>query len=108
MELTDRPGYAPRVPRQRLFGLDPAGVHRPGGAGADGLYPQMWSTGSSDFGDVTTVMPGVQFYAAGAVGSPHGDDYLPADPVRLCVNSAKAQVLLADAAAEKLPPPGTS
>ena len=46
---------------------------------------------------MTTVMPGVQFYAAGAVGSPHGDDYLPADPVRLCVNSAKAQVLLADA-----------
>lgn len=28
-----------------------------------------WSTGSSDFGDVTCVMPGVQINAAGAVGT---------------------------------------
>ena len=56
-----------------------------------------WSTGSSDFGDITCVMPGVQFNAAGATGTGHGIDYQTADPDRQCVGSAKAQLLVADA-----------
>ena len=97
VELTDRPGYAPECHDSTFLALTQQVCTDLAGPERTAFYPQMWSTGSSDFGDVTTVMPGVQFYAAGAVGNPHGDDYLPADPVRLCVNSAKAQVLLADA-----------
>ena len=58
---------------------------------------ERWGTGSSDFGDLTTIMPGVQFNAAGATGTGHGIDYCVADPNRQCVNSAKAQLLVADA-----------
>ena len=54
-------------------------------------------TGSSDFGDLTSVMPGVQFYAHGAVGTVHGTDYYIQDPEIACVHSAMAQVLTADA-----------
>ena len=56
-----------------------------------------WSTGSSDFGDLTCVMPGVQFNAAGAAGVLHGIDFQVADVNRLCVNSAKAQLFVVDA-----------
>jgi hypothetical protein len=60
------------------------------------LY-EAWGSASSDFGDITCVMPGVQFNAAGASGSGHGIDYAIADPERACVNSAKAQLLLTEA-----------
>lgn len=56
-----------------------------------------WSTLSSDFGDVTCVMPGVQLFCAGAAGSLHGTDLCIADPERLCVNAAKVQLLVLDA-----------
>ena len=59
--------------------------------------PNGFSKGSSDFGDLTTVMPGVQFNAFGAVGTGHGIDYQVNDPERLCVNSAKAQLFVAEA-----------
>jgi hypothetical protein len=42
-------------------------------------------------------MPGVQFNAKGASGTLHGIDFCVTDPERLCVNSAKAQLLVADA-----------
>ena len=56
-----------------------------------------WSTGSSDFGDITCVMPGIQFNAGGAVGTLHGIDFQITDPNRMCVNAAKVQLFLADA-----------
>ena len=56
-----------------------------------------WSTGSSDFGDVTCVMPGVQINAGGAVGTLHGIDFQITDPNRMCVNAAKVQLFLVDA-----------
>ncbi len=56
-----------------------------------------WSTGSSDFGDLTMCMPGVQFYANGCTGIGHGIDYCVAEPERACVNPAKAELFIADA-----------
>ena len=58
---------------------------------------QAWSTGSSDFGDLTCVMPGVQFFASGLTGVCHGIDFQVADVNRLCVNAAKAQLFVAEA-----------
>ena len=56
-----------------------------------------WSTGSSDFGDITCVMPGVQISAGGGTGTLHGIDFQIADPNRMCVNAAKVELFLADA-----------
>ena len=67
-------------------------------AGADRVNFEYdsWSTGSSDFGDLTCVMPGIQFTSAGASGTAHGINYYLADPERLLINSIKAQLLVAD------------
>ena len=48
-------------------------------------------------GDLTMVMPGVQFYANGHTGLGHGIDFCVADPERACVNPAKAELFIADA-----------
>ncbi len=97
VELCDRPGYSPEYHDPAFMKLveqcccDLVGVDRV-------VFDyEAWSTGSSDFGDVTCVMPGVQFNAMGAVGTGHGIDYYITDPNRLCVNSAKAQLFVADA-----------
>jgi len=42
-------------------------------------------------------MPGVQIDANGACGTLHGINFRVADPERLCVNSARLQLLVADA-----------
>ena len=97
VEIIDRPGYFPEVsciPFMKLIEQCCADL-----CGADRVNfdYQSWSAGSSDFGDLTAVMPGVQFYACGVVGTSHGTDYKVADPNRLCVNSAKAQLFVLDA-----------
>ena len=53
-----------------------------------------WSTGCTDMGDLSAVMPTAQPYACGAIGTGHGNDYRIADVNRACVNSAKAQVMM--------------
>ena len=97
VELCDRPGYSPEVHDVKFMQL----VEKCCGdlVGADRVRFDYgrWSTGSSDFGDITCVMPGVQFNACGASGTGHGIDYYITDPNRLCVNSAKAQLFVTDA-----------
>ncbi len=97
VELCDRPGYSPEVHDRPFMELveqccvDLAGRERV-------VFDyEAWSTGSSDFGDLTCVMPGVQFNAAGAAGVLHGIDFQVADANRLCVNAAKAQLFVAEA-----------
>ena len=53
---------------------------------------QRMGTGSSDMGDLCSVMPAIQLYAAGGSGRMHGDDFRIADPVAACVGSAKLQL----------------
>ena len=97
VELCDRPGYSPEV-HDPAF-MKPVEQCCIDLVGADRVRfdYERWGTGSSDFGDLTAIMPGVQFNAAGATGTGHGIDYCVADPNRQCVNSAKAQLLVADA-----------
>jgi len=104
LELSDRPGYAPELHDISLMKLAEKAL-----AGLEGedhvafLYDHM-DTGSSDFGDLTCVMPGLQFSAAGASGSVHGIDYCVADPKRMITNGvngflAVTEALLSDNAA---------
>jgi predicted HAD superfamily phosphohydrolase len=45
---------------------------------------------SSDFGDVSQIMPGIQPFAGGISGTPHGNDYLVNDYDVAVINPAKA------------------
>lgn len=97
VELSDRPGYSPEYHDPEMMQVVERCCADLVGAGRVSFDYSARSTGSSDFGDLTCVMPGVQFYSAGASGTGHGTDYCITDPDRLCVNAAKAQLLAADA-----------
>ncbi|MBQ1250646.1 MAG: amidohydrolase, partial [Clostridia bacterium] len=97
VELCDRPGYAPEFHDEAFMKLVEQCCVDLVGADHVTFDYAKWGTGSSDFGDITCVMPGVQFNAAGASGTGHGIDYYITDADRLCVNSAKAQLLVTDA-----------
>ena len=51
-----------------------------------------FSTGSTDMGDLSCIMPVIHPYAGGAQGKGHGNDYYIVDPEAACINSAKWQV----------------
>ncbi|MBQ3062638.1 MAG: amidohydrolase [Clostridia bacterium] len=97
VELCDRPGYAPEIHDPDYMKLIEQCCADLVGAERVMFDYTRWGTGSSDFGDITCVMPGVQFSCAGASGTGHGIDYYITDANRLCVNSAKAQLFVADA-----------
>ena len=97
VELSDRPGYSPEYHDPAFMKLVEECCCDLVGEDRVKFDYQSWSTGSSDFGDITCVMPGVQFFAAGAVGTGHGIDYFIKDPNRMCVNAVKAQLFVAAA-----------
>ena len=97
VELCDRPGYSPEIHDKAFMQLVEKCCGELVGPDRVKFDYNAWSTGSSDFGDITCVMPGVQFNASGATGTGHGIDYYITDANRLCVNSAKAQLFVTDA-----------
>ena len=93
VEIIDIPGYSPLVNApdmikvakdafERSFPEEPFTVH------------EGYSTGSTDMGDLSAVMPVVHPYAAGSKGTSHGADYEVADPIRACVNCATWQLTM--------------
>jgi len=96
VELCDRPGYSPEVHDKMFMELVEQCCVDLVGRDRVVFDYQAWSTGSSDFGDLTCVMPGVQFFSAGCTGVCHGIDFQVDDVNRLCVNSAKAQLFVAE------------
>ncbi|MBE6994616.1 MAG: amidohydrolase [Ruminococcaceae bacterium] len=97
VELCDRPGYSPEIHDVPFMKLVQKCCEDLVGADRVRFMYDSWSTGSSDFGDVTCVMPGVQFHCSGAIGTGHGIDYFVNNPNKLCLNSAKAQLFVVDA-----------
>ena len=103
LEVHDLNGYAPRLNDASLNDL----FHEVAIDlfGADCKHTRAeWSSGCSDMGDISCVMPATNAYAGGASGRGHGSDYRIADPEIACVGSAQLQVgaamrLLADDAA---------
>lgn len=93
VEIVDIPGYAPLVndPEMMAIAKD----------AADAIIPEenfaqtdSYSSGSTDMGDLSCIMPVVHPYAGGSVGTSHGNDYAVADPDRACVKNAKWQVMM--------------
>lgn len=97
VEISDRPGHSPAFHDVTLMKLAEKCCGELVGEDRVSFDYDAWMTGTTDFGDVTQVMPGVQFFASGESGIVHGIDFQVADPERLCVNSAKAQLFVADA-----------
>ncbi len=53
-----------------------------------------WGTGSTDMGDIASVMPALHPYCAGAVGTSHGSDFYIKDPEGAVIRSAVFQVAI--------------
>ena len=91
IDITDIPGYAPLNNDKELMK-----VSEEAAALAVPEYPfdskDHMGTGSTDMGDLCSVMPVVHPYAGGAEGTGHGSDYYIKDPVAACVGSAKMQL----------------
>jgi len=97
LHICDMPGYATEYHDHMFMDLCQKCCEDLSGKEKVKFDHNAWSTGSSDFGDLTMVMPSVQFYANGHTGLGHGIDFCVADPERACVNPAKAELFIADA-----------
>lgn len=97
VEISDRPGHSPACHDPAFMRLIEQCCTDLTGAGTVSFRYQTWQAGTSDFGDVTQIMPGVQFSCMGAAGTVHGIDYQVVSQERLCGNSAKAQLFVIDA-----------
>ena len=93
VEIIDIPGYSPllndkemkKVAAEAMKLIDP---------NSDLPLDNAWSTGSTDMGDLSCIMPVVHPYAGGGRGTGHGNDYYIVDPVAACVTNAKWQIVM--------------
>ena len=98
VELHDRPGYAPGTYDANLMRLmERCCVDLVGRRKVAFSYTARGG-GSTDVNDLACVMPCAWFQVNGGFsGCGHRVDYKVIDPYRLCVDSAKAQLLVVDA-----------
>ncbi len=91
IDIADIPGYAPLYNNKDLLKIvkEAADLTIPE---REFFHTEYFSSGSTDMGDLASIMPAVHPYAGGAKGTSHGNDYYIEDPVAACVDSAKLQV----------------
>jgi len=91
IDITDIPGYSPlnNDPNMIELAKDAAAIAIPE---EEFKINQTKSTGSTDMGDLSCIMPVIHPYAAGGEGIGHGENYRIADPEKACVSSAKWQL----------------
>ena len=100
--LCDRPGYFPRCHDVGMMELMRDAMEQ---VMEEVIYkPTAFGTGSSDMGDVSSVMPAVHPYVGGANGKSHGVDFRIVDVNAACVDMVKLhavalELLLSDGAA---------
>ncbi len=91
IEINDYSGYAPMTNDKKMLELakDAATL-----AGFEYEVSTAVGTGSTDMGDISSIMPAIHPYMPGACGTSHGADYYISDPELACVGSAKWQLEL--------------
>ena len=93
IEIVDIPGYSPLVNDKNMIALC-----REAAARSVPQYPftenRAYSSGSTDMGDLSAIMPVVHPYAGGSEGRSHGNDYRIADVDAACVDNAKWQLCM--------------
>ena len=103
VRISTMPGSLPLVAYPELWKIYTPNAAAVVGAGAMGNRGH--STGSTDMGDVTQIMPAIHPYSGGTSGTPHGCDYIITDYEAALIEPAKAMAmtvidLLADGAAK--------
>jgi len=93
IEIEDFPGYAPLMNNKELIDvtLEAAAMAIPD---KKFEYTKGIGSGSTDMGDLCSVMPVVHPYAGGRVGTGHGADNFVQNPVDACLGSAKLQLAM--------------
>ena len=91
VEINDYSGYAPMTNDKRLLQCAMKAATE---AGFEYTVSTNVSTGSTDMGDISSVIPAIHPYMPGAIGKSHGADYYIANPELACVGSAIWQLEL--------------
>lgn len=93
IEIVDIPGYSPLVNDTNMIDVakEAFGLVAPE---IEFNVRDVYSTGSTDMGDLSSIMPVIHPYAGGAKGTSHGSDYEIADAEAACVTNAKWQLAL--------------
>lgn len=91
IDIQDTPGYAPLHQAPALLDLAEEAAHA---MDLPFCRRAQVSTGSTDMGDISSVMPAIHPFAPGASGIGHGVDYRITDPDLACVGSAKWQLVI--------------
>ncbi len=91
VEIQDMPGYAPYKNDVGMIEIAKQALSK--------VYPEqefvdtgVISSGSTDMGDLSCVMPMIHPYASGATGATHGSDYFINDFDSACIKSAVWQI----------------
>ena len=94
VEIIDSPGYSPLKNDAGMMKIaeEAARIAMPD---EEIAVSDTIGTGSTDMGDLSTIMPVVHPYSGGTEGTSHGADYFVTDPERACVKSAKWQLCMA-------------
>lgn len=92
VEICDSPGYSPLVNSKDMMDVAYEAAKRLNVI--EVVRDDSISTGSTDMGDLSAIMPVVHPYMPGASGKSHGSDYRVADPELACVGSAKWQMAM--------------
>ena len=88
LQQGDRPGYSPLNNDPTMSRISADALREAFGEEAV-AWSNDWDAGSTDMGDLSTIMPALQVYAAGAVGHGHGADYFIEDPDKATLGAAK-------------------
>lgn len=86
--LCDRAGYTPLVNDSNMMQAAYRAMLAVSSEDKCGLA-DTWSTGSTDMGDVSAVMPALQVYVGGAAGTAHGADFHIENRELACVKCAQ-------------------
>ncbi|MBR4872698.1 MAG: amidohydrolase [Clostridia bacterium] len=93
VDIVDVPGYAPNN-NDPVFSDLAEDVFSKILPARKVIRKHVRGSGSTDMGDLSSIMPTIQPYAPGAVGTSHGNDYYLVDPVAACVDNAKWQLAI--------------
>lgn len=93
VDITDYSGYGPLLNDRNLVEVakEAAALALPE---KEFEVRNRLGSGSTDMGDLSSVMPVVQPYISGAAGKCHGSDYRIEDPQTACVGGAKFQLAM--------------
>lgn len=94
VEFNDRPGHIPLSNDRNLAAIMTEVMETISGPGSV-MTDEGWSTGTTDMGDVSAIIPTVQPHVSGSIGIGHGNDYYVADKKLGCLYPAKCLVLTA-------------